>query len=75
MQLFIAINGPDHALVDELMRFIHERLIFDGASRCVHVARVKRSVVSSRSFDLHRTIAINCDRYNSLDGRLRLISI
>ena len=38
MQPFIAINGPDHALIDELTWLSHERSIDDEASTVSHVA-------------------------------------
>ena len=59
MRRFIAINGQDHALIDESTRLSRERLIFDGASGCVYVAHEREGVASICPLDLHPTIAIS----------------
>ena len=59
MQLFIAINGRDNASFGESSRLSGVRPIFDGASGWVHVTHRRDVVVSSRSLDLHQTIAIS----------------
>ena len=45
--------------IDELMQLSRIRLIGDGASGWIHVARERGGVVSLRLLDLHRTIAMN----------------
>ena len=59
MQQSIAINGPDEALFGESTRLSRVRPIFDGAFRCVHVARTRDGVALIRPLDLDLTIAIN----------------
>ena len=59
MQWPIAINGRDHTPVDESTRLSSVCPILDGASRCAHVARVKRCIVSIGPLDLHRAVTIN----------------
>ena len=59
MQRSIVINDQDCASIDESTRLGHVRSIGDEALGCGHVARVKRRVDSSCSWDLHRAIVIN----------------
>ena len=55
----IAINRWGDTSFGESVRLSRERPITNRASRCVHVARVKRFVDSSHPLDLHLTISIN----------------
>ena len=59
MQQFIAINGRDCTSFGESLRLSRVRLIFDGASGCVHVARRRDGVASICPLDLDVTIAVS----------------
>ena len=59
MQLFIAINGQDCASFGESTLLSCICLIADGALGCIHMARVKRCVDSSRPLDHCQAVAMN----------------
>ena len=74
----IAINGPDDASFSESARLSHERPIGDGASTVSHVAcfeEARRLILYLIRLIGGPPIAINLNRYNSVDGWLRLRSI
>ena len=59
MRRFIAINGPDEALLGKSVQLSHERLIGDGASTVSHVARFEETHCLIRPIDFNMTIALN----------------